>query len=337
MTEPIENHRPGGDEPGLRGGDEPGLGWAPPGRETEGAGPSAPPDPTADTPVPTRITLPPGLSPISLPGYVDTPDTEPAPSWPQPPGAPPYSGPPSSGPPFSGPPSPGQSGGYPGPSWGQPAGSGPFRGHTEGPAPSPYPQATASTAAPGRTAWPGPPGLGGSPSLARPTAPIGAPGAGPPAGQGAGQWGATRPGGPAQGRPGPYGGGPAVPAPQGGPGWPARPAGANGAQRPSGLFPAGRSRPTYREPHPVARAGVAAGAASGALWMLLFGLLAGTVRAYAWLTVGAGVVAWLAAVALARFGDRGAAVGAAISTAVGVGIAGAVVFTQFLGGHWVLW
>jgi hypothetical protein len=71
--------------------------------------------------------------------------------------------------------------------------------------------------------------------------------------------------------------------------------------------------------------------------MLLFGLLATNARVYAWLTISAGLVAWLAALALARFGDRGVAIGVAISSAVGVGIAAIVVIARMAGGHWLLW
>jgi hypothetical protein len=87
----------------------------------------------------------------------------------------------------------------------------------------------------------------------------------------------------------------------------------------------------------VRPAAVLAGAGAGALWMLLFGVLGSTGRAYAWLTIGAGLLAWLTALVLVRMGDRGVAVGVAISAAVGVGIAGAVVFVRMLGGHWLLW
>jgi hypothetical protein len=106
---------------------------------------------------------------------------------------------------------------------------------------------------------------------------------------------------------------------------------------PSGLFPSGPPRPTYREPHPVRGSMVAFGVGAGALWMLLFGLVASTARGYAWWTISAGITAWLAAAVLARFGDRGVAVGVAASTALGVAIAGAVVFARFIGGHWLLW
>src|SRR5581483_11097303 len=94
---------------------------------------------------------------------------------------------------------------------------------------------------------------------------------------------------------------------------------------PSGLMPSGPPRPIYREPLPVRLGPAAAGAASAALWMLLFGLLATTARSYAWLSFGAGAAAWLCAAVLARFGDRGVAVGVAVSAAVGVAVAGVVV------------
>jgi hypothetical protein len=103
------------------------------------------------------------------------------------------------------------------------------------------------------------------------------------------------------------------------------------------LIPSGPPRPIYREPGAVRSGAVAAGAGSAALWMLLFGLLATTARSYAWLSFGAGIAAWLAALVLARLGDRGVAVGAAVSTAVGVAIAGIVVTAQWSAGHWLLW
>ncbi|OLB77242.1 MAG: hypothetical protein AUI14_16710 [Actinobacteria bacterium 13_2_20CM_2_71_6] len=106
---------------------------------------------------------------------------------------------------------------------------------------------------------------------------------------------------------------------------------------PGGLFPAGPPRPIYREPGPVRLGPLAAGAGSAALWMLLFGLLASTARSYAWLTFGAGAAAWVSALVLSRFGDRGVAVGVALSGAVGVAIAGIVVTARWAGGHWLLW
>src|SRR2546421_220392 len=99
----------------------------------------------------------------------------------------------------------------------------------------------------------------------------------------------------------------------------------------------GPPRPVYREPLPARLGPAAAGAASAALWMLLFGLLATTARSYAWLTFGAGAAAWLCAAVLARFGDRGVAVGIAVSAAVGVAVAAIVVTVRWVGGNWLLW
>lgn len=106
---------------------------------------------------------------------------------------------------------------------------------------------------------------------------------------------------------------------------------------PGGLFPAGPPRPIYREPGPVRPGPVTAGAGAAALWMLLFGLLASTARGYVWLTFSAGLLGWLSALVLGRIGDRGVAVGVAVSTAVGVAIAGIVVTVQWSYGHWLLW
>ena len=96
-------------------------------------------------------------------------------------------------------------------------------------------------------------------------------------------------------------------------------------------------RPVYREPLPIRGARVWAGAGLGVLWMLLFGAQASSARAYAWLTIVAAVIAWCAIAVLAKFGDRGAAVGAAAATGLGLSIAGLVVGIQALGGHWLLW
>ena len=119
---------------------------------------------------------------------------------------------------------------------------------------------------------------------------------------------------------------------------PPSPAPAHPALRqPGGLFPAGPPRPVYREPVPVRGGALAIGLGSAALWMLLFGLLARSARGYAWYTFGAGAAAWVTALVLSRFGDRGVAVGVAIGSAVGVMIAGIVVTVRWAGGHWLLW
>jgi hypothetical protein len=109
------------------------------------------------------------------------------------------------------------------------------------------------------------------------------------------------------------------------------------ARVPSGLFPSGPPRPTYREPHPARLGAVALGGVAGTLWMVLFGLLAGTAREYVWWTIAAGLAAWLTAIALARWGLRGVAVGIALAAGLAMAIAGVVVTEHWIGGHWLLW
>ncbi|MGC9669101.1 hypothetical protein ACNTMW_21410 [Planosporangium sp. 12N6] len=106
---------------------------------------------------------------------------------------------------------------------------------------------------------------------------------------------------------------------------------------PSGLFPVGPPRPVFREPFPIRGGAVALGMVAGGLWMMLFGLLGSDAGGYAWISIAAGLVAWVVAAVLARMGDRGAAVGLAVSTAVGLAIAMIVVAVRWAAGDWVLW
>ncbi|MEG3633342.1 hypothetical protein [Micromonospora palythoicola] len=108
---------------------------------------------------------------------------------------------------------------------------------------------------------------------------------------------------------------------------------------PSGLFPTGRPpRPTYREPNPVGGGGVAAGAFGTLAWLVLFGLLGGSLVGYVWWTLLAGALAWLTALVMAGYGDRGVAAGIAIVTAGGWSIATAAVVTRWMSsGDWPLW
>ncbi|NJC72813.1 hypothetical protein HC031_24275 [Planosporangium thailandense] len=105
----------------------------------------------------------------------------------------------------------------------------------------------------------------------------------------------------------------------------------------SGLFSSGPPRPTFREPFPVRGGSVALGMLGGGLWMMLFGLLASNAGGYAWITILAGLAAWLVALVLVRMGDRGAAVGIAVSVAVGLAIATIVVAVRWAAGDWLLW
>jgi hypothetical protein len=122
-----------------------------------------------------------------------------------------------------------------------------------------------------------------------------------------------------------------VPTP---PGWQGPPP----VRTPSGLFPSGPPRPTYREPHPVRLGPLATGAGVAAAWLLLFGLLGRDLSGYAWWTALAATVAWLVALVLLRRGDRGAAAGIAMVTAVAVGIAAVAVAVRWAGtADWPLW
>jgi hypothetical protein len=109
------------------------------------------------------------------------------------------------------------------------------------------------------------------------------------------------------------------------------------SRAPSGLFPTGPIRPTYREPHPVRTAAIWAGAGVGVAWLALIGLLGQSTAQYVWLTVAGSVVAWVAALALSRFGDRGVAAGVAIATAVGLAVAMGVVVQRWITTGWPLW
>jgi hypothetical protein len=107
---------------------------------------------------------------------------------------------------------------------------------------------------------------------------------------------------------------------------------------PSGLFPSGPPRPTYREPHPVRTGAVAAGGGAAAVWLLFFGLLGRDVAGYGRWTLLAGLTAWGAALALARHGDRGVATGVAVVVAVGWSVCAVVLAVAWgLTGDWPLW
>lgn len=97
------------------------------------------------------------------------------------------------------------------------------------------------------------------------------------------------------------------------------------------------SRPTYREPHPIRAGAVWAGIGGASVWFLFFALLATSARSYAWSTIVAGVTAGLAAAVLNRYGDRGVALGIAVTSAFGVSIAGLLVAVRYLSGDWILW
>jgi hypothetical protein len=109
------------------------------------------------------------------------------------------------------------------------------------------------------------------------------------------------------------------------------------SRTPSGLFPSGPQRPTYREPHLVRTSAVVTGAAVTAAWLLLWGLLAATARGYIWFTIASGAAAWLAALGLSKHGDRGVAVGVALATGAGLAIAFGLVAVRWVTTGWPLW
>lgn len=107
---------------------------------------------------------------------------------------------------------------------------------------------------------------------------------------------------------------------------------------PSGLFPVGPPRPTYREPHPARPTATLVGFAAGAGWLALFpplgADLAGSLR---WLLAAVGL-AGLAAGLLARYGDRGVAAGVGAAAGVtGSVTTGLVWLTWGVTGDWPLW
>jgi len=104
-----------------------------------------------------------------------------------------------------------------------------------------------------------------------------------------------------------------------------------------GLFP-GHSHPIYREPHPVVAAPVLAGFGAALLWFALFGGLAHDLASYAWWTIVASITAWAMAIVLTVLGDRGAAVGIALASGLGLSIAVAFVGARWINTYdWPLW
>lgn len=105
-------------------------------------------------------------------------------------------------------------------------------------------------------------------------------------------------------------------------------------------------RPHWREPHPVRVGPVAAGSALCGLWVLVW-LLAyakGTGEAlptgagFAWVTLAASTIGAVAAALLARYGDRGAAVGVAAVAGTAAGVTGlSCELYLLLTGDWILW
>jgi len=81
---------------------------------------------------------------------------------------------------------------------------------------------------------------------------------------------------------------------------------------------------------------VLAGGGTAAAWMIFIGLLGSSTRSYVWLTIFASLVATGAAFALARFGDRGVAVGVAVVTGLGLSVAMALTLQRWITTGWPL-
>jgi hypothetical protein len=83
---------------------------------------------------------------------------------------------------------------------------------------------------------------------------------------------------------------------------------------------------------------VLAGVVGGGGWVMLFVLLGDDPRSHVWWTAAGGTVAWLVAVVLARYGDRGVAAGVAVAVgAAWAATAGAVALYWLVTGAWPLW
>lgn len=104
-------------------------------------------------------------------------------------------------------------------------------------------------------------------------------------------------------------------------------------------------RPRWREPHPVRVGATAAGSALCALWLLVWLLAYGkgagpslSAAGFAWVTLAASTIGAVAAAALARYGDRGAAVGVAAVAGTAAGVTGlSCELYLLLTGDWILW
>lgn len=118
------------------------------------------------------------------------------------------------------------------------------------------------------------------------------------------------------------------------------------AEAPATVPPARSGRPHWREPHPVRVGPAAAGSALSGLWVLLW-LLAyarstgeglPTGAGFAWVTLAASTIGAVAAALLARYGDRGAAVGVAAVAGTAAGVTGlSCELYLLLTGDWILW
>ena len=101
--------------------------------------------------------------------------------------------------------------------------------------------------------------------------------------------------------------------------------------------PPTRVRPRYREPLPVRVSAVVLGGVITTIWFTLTAAMAASARAYVWWTLIAAALAWVSAVVLSRYGDRGSAAGVASVASLGLSVAAIVVIVRWAGGDWLLW
>lgn len=110
------------------------------------------------------------------------------------------------------------------------------------------------------------------------------------------------------------------------------------SRAPGDPFAERSSRPHIREPYPVVTGALLAGLGAGLLWMVIFGSLGRDLPGYAWWTLVAALVAWATAGVLSFVGDRGVAVGVAISAGLGWSVAAAFVAAEWIStGDWPMW
>ena len=97
-------------------------------------------------------------------------------------------------------------------------------------------------------------------------------------------------------------------------------------------------RPVYREPHPVRLGQLLAGIGAAVVWFALFGSIGRDLYGFAWWTIAGAVSAWAVALVLSVLGDRGVAIGVALTAGLGLSVAGALVALRWITTNdWPLW
>jgi hypothetical protein len=81
---------------------------------------------------------------------------------------------------------------------------------------------------------------------------------------------------------------------------------------------------------------IMAGGGATAVWALLIGVLSSSAREYILLSILGSLVPWFGAWALARFGDRGAAVGVAVVAGLVLAVAMGLTLQRWITAGWPL-